>query len=186
MKKLVLLIIGASLLFLSCSPQSKISKDFNCKTPSFNNLEKVTDIKKLFSIDLPKTWKTNLFYDDVQSSIYTADTTKQLSETLLLDFTIINKNINFDTDFKLHQEQENLTKNLIKTTSKETILNNKPSYYTVSSGKKSNYNYKVCHIFIKINAQNFILVKAEIYGDSLINKRMCTAFSLIEKIKIIQ
>ncbi|KGL63512.1 hypothetical protein [Polaribacter sp. Hel1_85] len=182
-KKLFFLIV-ASLLFFSCSQQSKISKDFNCKTSSFKRLEEVKDIKKLFSIQIPKSWKTNLYYDDIQSSIYTADTTKQLTETLLLDITAINQNIKFDEAFKLKQEQENLSKKLIKTTSKETKILNKPSFYTISKGKKGKHNYQVCHFFIKTNEQKFILAKAEVYGDSLIKKRFCNALALIEKIKI--
>jgi len=183
MKKRIIL-IGASLLFFSCYQPSEISAEFNCKTSAFKNLEEVKDVKNLFSIQVPKTWKTNLFYDKIQSSIYTADTTKQLTETLLLDITIINKNIKFDAAFKLRNEQENLTKNLIKIKSKETSITNKPTYYTISKGKKGIYKYQVCHFFIKINEQNFILAKAEVYGDSLVNKRFCKAFDFIEQIKI--
>jgi len=186
MKKLLILIVPAFLLFFSCTHQSKIREEFNCKTAHFKNVEEVKDVKNLFSIEIPKTWNTNLFYDDLQSSIYTADTTKQLTESLLLDVTFINKSINFDTSFKLKQEQENLSKRLIKIASEETILLEKPSYYVISKGKKGKFEYQVCHFFIKTNEQNFILAKAEIYGDSLVNDRLCNAFALIEKIKLIQ
>ncbi|WP_157603733.1 hypothetical protein [Polaribacter atrinae] len=184
--KNIFLIMFASLLFFSCSQQSEISKQFNCTPTTFKNLEKVQDVKNLFSIEIPNTWKTNLYYDDLQSSIYTADTTKQLTESLLLDVTFINKNINFDTSFKLKQEQENLSKSLIKIKSEEITFLEKPTYFTVSKGKKGKFEYQVCHLFIKTNEQNFILAKAEIYGDSLVNKRVCDAFALLEKIKNIQ
>jgi len=184
--KNILFIITTSLLFFSCSNQTKISKYFNCETTNFKNLEEVKDVKNLFSIEIPKTWKTNLYYDDLQSSIYTADTTKQLTESLLLDVTFINKSINFDTTFKLERAKEDLSKNLIKIKSEETIFLEKPSYYTVSKGKKGKFDYQVCHVFIKVNEQNFILAKAEVYGDSLVNKRLCNAFELIKKIKNIQ
>lgn len=176
----------ASLLLFSCTNSSKISKDFNCETTNFNNLETVKDVKNFFTIELPKNWKTNLYYDDVQSSIYTADTTKQLTETLLLDVTYIKNAIHFNEDFKLKQEQESLAKNLIQTKAKETIFLENPAYYTISKGKKGTYKYQIFQTFIKINEQNFILAKAEVYGDSLINKRMCSAIALIEKIKINQ
>jgi hypothetical protein len=183
MKKFILL-ITASLLFFSCTQQSEISSDFNCKTSNFKNLEAVKDVKNLFSIQIPKTWKTNLFYDNLQSSIFTADTTKQLTETLLLDITIINKSLKFDTDFKLKQEKANLAKKLIIIKSKEISIINKPTYYTISKGKKGVFDYQVGHFFIKVNEQNFILAKAEVYGDSLVNERFCKAFSFIENIKL--
>lgn len=184
MNKLIIVLIVASSLFLSCAKKSEISKDFNCKTVNFKNLEEIKDVKNLFSVEIPKNWKTNLYYDDSQSSIYTADTTKQLTETLLLDITNISKNINFNASFKLKQEQESLSKKLIQVKSKETTIFNKPSYYTISKGKKRGYEYQVCHFFIKKNEQNFMLAKAEIYGDSIVNERLCNAFTLIEKIKL--
>lgn len=181
-----IVIIVASLLLFSCKNSSEIHTDFNCKTTDFKNLEKVDDIKNLFSVEIPKNWKTNLYYDALQSSIYSADTSKQLTETVLLDITFINKSINFNEDFKLEKEQESLKRKLIQVKNKETIILEKPSYYTVSKGTKSGFNYQVCEIFMKINNQNFILAKAEVYGDSLINKRICNAINLIEKIKINQ
>ncbi|WP_166387137.1 hypothetical protein [Polaribacter sp. 11A2H] len=184
--KNILFIILASLVFFSCSDQTKISKDFNCNPTTFKDLEEVKDVKNLFSLELPKSWKTNLYYDDIQSSIYTADTTKQLTESLLLDVTFINKSINFDTSFKLERAQEDVSKSLINIKSEETNFLEKPSYYTVSKGKKGKFDYQVCHVFIKINDQNFILAKAEVYGDSLVNKRLCNGLALMEKIKNIQ
>ena len=168
--KNILVIFTAIFLFYSCSQQSEISKRFNCKPINYQNLEVVKDVKNLFSIEIPKTWKTNLYYDTLQSSIYTADTTKQLTESLLLDVTYIQKNINFDTSFKFE----------------ETSFLEKPSYYTIYKKKKGAFDYQVCLLFIKLNKQNFILAKAEVYGDSVVNTRLCNAFALIEKIKIIQ
>jgi len=183
--RILLSFLTASLLFISCKKQSEIAVHFNCKN-TINNLEVIKDVKKIFSVEYPKHWKTNLFYDDIQTSIYTADTTKQLTETVLLDITFINQKINFNDSFKLKQEQESLSNNLIQTTSKEIMLLNKPSYYTVSKGKKGKFPYQICNIFIKIKNHNFIQAKTEIYGDSLVNERMCIGFTLIEKIKIHQ
>ena len=184
-KKISLLFVVCTLI-LTCTNRSKVSQIYNCKTSSFKQLEKLRDLKKLFSIELPKTWNTNFYYDSLQSSIYTADTTKQLTETLLLDITIIKQNIKFDNAFKIKQQHEDLSKNLIKIESEETALLKKPSYYKISKGKKGNYDYHVGHFFIKINEQHFIHAKAEVYGDSLINNRLCDGFELIGKIKLIE
>lgn len=174
----------ASLLFFSCQNQSEISKEFNCNSDSFNNLEVVGDMKNLFSVEIPKDWKTNLYQDEVQSSIFTADTTKQLTETILLDVTFIQNKIDFDDIFELQQEQEYLSKNLIKIKSKELKILDMSSLYMLFKGKKGKFNYQICNTFIKVNESNFIMAKAEVYGDSLVNQRFCKAFSLIENIKL--
>ena len=184
--KSFLIILTASLLFFSCQNQSELSKEFNCKKSTIENLETIKDVKNLFSVKFPKHWKTNLFYDNLQSSIYTADTTKQLTETMLLDVTLVKKEISFNDTFKLQKEQESLSKNLIQTKSKELSFLNKPSFYTISKGKKGKFSYQICNIYIKINNQNFIFAKAEVYGDSLVKQRLCKGFNLIEKIKIHQ
>ena len=107
-------ILIASLLLFSCQNKSELSKEFNCESTTFKDLETVDDVKNLFSIEIPKNWKTNLYKDEVQSSIFTADTTKQLTETVLLDVTFIQNKLKFDEAFLLQQEQEYLSKNLIK------------------------------------------------------------------------
>ena len=62
--------------YTSCK-SNKLSEEFKCSSPSFSNLEEITDFKKNFVMKLPKNWKTNLYYDEMVSSIYTADTTFQ-------------------------------------------------------------------------------------------------------------
>ena len=180
------LLLLTSILLFSCQKSSEMKSDFNCETRTFNHLEEVDDIKNLFSIAVPKDWKINLYQDEVQSSIFAADTTKQLTETVLLDVTFINNKINFDDAFLLKQEQENLTKSLIKIKSKKITLLKKPSIYIIYRGKKGEFPYATCHTYIKINDQNFIFAKTEVYGDSLVNQKFCNAFSLIENIKIHQ
>ena len=184
--KLFIKFLITSLLFVSCAKQSEVSKDFNCENISFSNLEKVNDFRNKFEIEIPKSWKTNLYYDKIQSSIYTADTTEQLTETVLLDVSYINDKINFNEDFILKQEQNHLSKNLIKTVSKNITFDDKPSFYAIYKGKKGRFLYQTCDFFIKINEEKFIHCKVEVYGDSLVNNRMCKAFILIEKIKIHQ
>ncbi len=185
-KNIYIIIIINFLLLISCQSKSAINNDFNCDKTLLKNLEKVEDVKELFSINLPKNWKVNLYNDEIQSSIFTADTTKQLTESVLLDVTFIQKSINFNDTFLLQQEQENLFKNLIKIKSKEFIFLKKPSIFIKYKGKKGEFSYQICNIFIKVNDENFILAKTEVYGDSIINHRFCQALSLIENINLNQ
>ena len=178
------IVLVAVLLFCSCHKSSEIRKEFNCENSTFNNLETVDDMKGLFSIDLPKNWKINLYQDEVQSSIFAADTTKQLTETVLLDVAFIQNKINFDDAFLLKQEQEYLSENLIKIKSKAITFQEKSALYMVFKGKKGVFEYQICNTFIKVNASNFIFAKTEVYGDSLVHKRFCDAFLLLENIKL--
>ncbi|MEZ7945845.1 MAG: hypothetical protein QMB73_07270, partial [Flavobacteriaceae bacterium] len=85
MKMIKYSIILLVVLLSSCATKPAFISEFNCVVESFSNLEKIEDVKKLFTVQYPDTWKTNLYYDKNQSSIFTADTTKQLKETMLLD-----------------------------------------------------------------------------------------------------
>ncbi|PWG04433.1 hypothetical protein [Polaribacter aquimarinus] len=166
--------------------QSELGKELQCKSFNFDNLELVKDVENKFSIAIPKNWKTNLYQDNLQSSIFFADTTKQLTATFLVDVSFIKNNLEINDLFKLKIEQENLKKKLIQINSKELIFLEKPTYILISKGIKSDYLYQKLQAFIKIDKNHFILAKAEVYGDSLTQNRLCKAISLIEKIKIIQ
>lgn len=183
MFKKTLFILILLVVIVSCGKKTSLSEKFNCNASFLSNLEIVEDVKNNFSIKLPKTWKTNLYFDDLQSSIYTADTTKQLTKSLLLDFSYIKKDIEFNTLFKLQQEQEGLAKKLILKDFQKTLFLGKESCYTISKGKKEKYPYLLFNLFIKENTSNFVFVKTEIYGDSLVNERICEAINIIEKIK---
>jgi len=177
---------GFLIVLVSCAKQSALQEEFNCSTETFNNLETVQDVHNLFSISLPKHWKTNLYEDALQSSIFSADTTKQLSETYLIDVSYVKNSINFDDLFKLKIEQNNLSKKLIQTKTKELLVMQKPSYLCVSKGKKATLIYQKLELYIKLNSTSFIQAKAEIYGDSLVNQKLCKAIQLIKQIKINQ
>jgi len=172
------------LISVSCTKQSQFSDEFQCKSSSLEYLETVKDARNVFSIPIPKNWNINLYEDALQSSVFAADTTKQLTESILIDVSYIKNDIQFDDVFKLKIEQENLSKNLIQKKSKEITVLGKPTYFVVSKGKKSTFSYQKLQAFIKIHQKDFILAKVEIYGDSLVENRFCKAFSLIEKIKI--
>ena len=180
----VIFVFIASLLLYSCNEQSTLKEDFNCKESFFSDLKKVKDVENNFSINLPTSWKTSVYTDEIQSSIYTADTTKQLTNAILLDVNYISNSIEINDIFKLKIEHENLSNKLIQKKAKEFTFLNKPSYYVISIGKKGKFRYKSLQIFTNLNKEQSLIVKAEIYGDSLVDERLCKAITLIEKIKI--
>ncbi|WP_334057749.1 hypothetical protein [Polaribacter sp. P097] len=184
MKKILILIIVISLQ--SCSKPFQPLEDFDCNTSVLKNLEEVEDSKNLFSLELPKDWETNLYQDQIQSSIFSADTSKNLTESILLDVSYINKELIINENFILKQEQEYLQKKLIMVENRVFNYNNTKAIYMIFKGKKNNLKYQICSIFIHLNSSNFVLAKIELYGDEAIAERRCKALSLIENIKLNQ
>jgi len=181
MKKITL-ILFVSILF-SCNSKSELYKELNCKSTPFSNLESIEDVKKLFTVQFPDNWKTNLYYDKSQSSIYTADTTKQLTETMLLDITHVSNTLRLNTDFIKKFKQNLVNQKLVETVSGERTFKNKEAYYSNAFGKKNGFDYQIMNLFIKINEKNYLHSKIEVYGDSLVNQRICNGLSLLEKTK---
>lgn len=173
----------AFIILLSSCNSNQISEDFNCETNSFSNLEPITDFKKTFSFKIPKKWKTNLYYDDAVSSIYTADTTISLTKTILIDASFIKNSVEIDTIFiqKVKTDNNKLALKQVKE-NKVTFLNN-DTYYNLAKGKKGKFQYHVLNVFSKVNT-GFLHLKTEIYGDSLVNERICKAVKLINNIQL--
>lgn len=180
MKKQYLLFILLGLL--ACN-SSELSKDFDCGFGTFSNLEEITDFKKNFKVELPKHWKTNLFYNELISSIYTADTTLNLTQTTIMDISFVLNPIDIDEDFISKIETDNKKMNLQAVKSKKITFLDKPSYYNLSKGKKGKYSYQILNVFTK-SATGFLHIKTEVYGDSLPSERICKAIKLIEKIEL--
>lgn len=180
MKKVLLLF----LIFLVSCNSSELSKEFTCTKTSFSNLETTSDIRNLFKVQLPKHWKTNLYYDNSQTSIYAADTTKSLTKSVLIDVTLVHNPLAFNDEFLQKTKNKELELQLQNLKAKEIYFLEKPSYLQHSKGKKGKYAYEIINLFSKVNSDNFLHSKIEVYGDSLVNERLCKAINLLEKIKI--
>ena len=181
MKKILLLVF---VCLSACESKLKIVRELNCDPTSYSNLEKVEDFKKLFTVEFPDHWKTNLYYDSLQSSVYTADTTRQLTETFLIDITHVDSKLILDDEGIQKFEESIKNQGFVTSDSYQFIFQDLPSFYTRAKGKKRGFTYEVCNLFIQTGDAKYVHVKTEVYGDSLVDQRICNAFSLIEKIKI--
>ncbi|CAM1333445.1 hypothetical protein [Tenacibaculum aestuariivivum] len=169
----------------SCNLSSKLSDEFPCKgVKPYTNLKKNEDIRKYFSMYFPKNWKVNLYYDDAKTSIYAADTTVNLTKTTLIDATLVHSTIFIDKTFCQKITDDNKKMGLTEIKTKNLQLLNKPSYYSYAKGKKANYSYHILNTFTKVNSSNFLHVKTEIYGNYLVEERVCKAIQLINKIQL--
>lgn len=175
--------ISLMMALTSCEQRSDLTKDFDCNV-ALSNLEGVTDFQNNFSMPIPKNWKVNLYYDNAQSSIYFADTTKQLTETTIIDVTFIKSKTNFDKAFLQNISTNYTNSNLTEEKNKEFTLRNYPSYYTKAKGMRNNFPYVICNVFINtVGDGKFIHAKIEVYGDSIVDQRLCRGISLLEDIR---
>jgi len=172
-------------LLISCNSSSTLKKEFPCesKIPTIN-LKTTTDVKSLFTVSLPENWNTNLFYDDGQTSIYAADTTVSLTKTIIIDASFIHAPIFLDNTFKQKITEDNKKMKLSELKTKDIKLLNKATYYSYAKGLKNKYPYHILNTFTKINSDNFFHTKTEIYGDSLVDERLCKAINYINKIQL--
>ncbi|MDB0615710.1 hypothetical protein PL372_09145 [Tenacibaculum dicentrarchi] len=179
---------SASLILLtSCNSSSDLKKDFTCKNDAFyqeNTLKEQQDFRKYFTTYFPENWKVNLYYDTKKTSIYAADTTVNLTKTTLIDVTLVHNTVYIDKTFAQKITADNKKMGLTELKTKHLQLFKKPSYYSYAQGKKGKYSYHILNTFTKINTDNFLHVKTEVYGDSLVTERFCKAIELIEKINL--
>ncbi len=180
--KSIIKIVFISVFIISCN-KTVLEQEFSCSSESFSSTTKrVTDVKKTFSIQIPSHWKTNLFYDKLQSSIYFADTTKQLTETVLIDITQLQIAYQFDDQFK-KQLRSNDSIYRLKSKSQNVFqFKNKNAYYATSIGKKGNFTYQILNIFVTQNNTSSFHLKTEVYGDLDVNNRFCKAIHTLNSI----
>lgn len=181
--KLTLRFLLISFICISCS-KSQLENEFSCSNKQYFSLKKTVDAKKQFSIEIPKHWKINLFYDTMQSSIYFADTTKQLTETIIIDVTQTSNRYQFNNQFIKFLNKNDSIKKLINYKQQQFKYKDKPAFYSISKGKKGKFSYQILNIFIQQNNNNSYHLKAEIYGDNKVNERFCKSLNILNTIQI--
>lgn len=159
-----------------------MAKDWNCDI-SVSNLETLDDVKGNFSIQVPKTWKTNFYYDEQQSAIISADTTKNLTETVMIDATHVIGKLSFNPEF-IQRFKSNLSQQkLVESTSYEFEFLNTPSYYSRALNATGKYPLEVVNIFLNTSKEDYLHATIKVYGDSLVNERLCLGLSLLENLQ---
>ena len=174
------------LLILGCSNQSEIGKKMNCSPTTSKNTKQITDFNKNFTLNIPSNWKTELYFDNYQSEIFTADTIKQLSETYILAASFNLGVLNFDSDFHRRKDSVLNVNNLKITDSGNQTFQSKPTFWYVTKGTKNNFDYHRFTVITKISENTYFSAYSEIYGDDNIEKRICESISLLESIQFLE
>ncbi|AOW19844.1 hypothetical protein [Urechidicola croceus] len=183
MKFKVSILLLFLITFTSCAKKTLLEQTINCSgSASINNSKVYKDIKKNFTIKIPKDWKTQFYYDNYQSDISSADTTKQLTKTFILNTSSKQGELILDRNFESTIKSKN--KYEIINSQFENILN-KPSYWYIAKGKKNNFEYQNLNLFIQTSVDTYLEIKTEVYGNENINERLCKAISIIKTIEFI-
>ncbi|OIQ37828.1 MAG: hypothetical protein BM563_07725 [Bacteroidetes bacterium MedPE-SWsnd-G1] len=182
MKNFLLLVILVSVFSTSCTKRLSLADELACKTiPSLQGTIEKKDFKNKFSIDIPKTWKHKGYYDDYQSSIFAADTIRELTKSFILDIAYKYSAINIDKEFSKEINKSN-SLNVLKFNME--IFKEKPSYWQVSKGIKNGYVLHEFQHFIQDKTFGYIEVKAEFYGEEMVDERLCEALEIINTIEL--
>lgn len=184
MKKLLLFLI-IILTMISCSNQSELSKKFNCGDSSSENTSSVADFKKNFRLKLPTFWKKDLYYNNFQSELFVADTTKQLTETFIIATSFNLGALNFDEVF--YQKNDSILKasDLQKLDSGSITFQSKPAYWYVAKGSKNKFKYQTFNLTVKLSENTYFNAYSEIYGEENIEERICKSIAIIETVEFL-
>ena len=185
--KYIYILIATLFIFTSCE-NNELKEQFECDAPThFTNTKEYKDVLSKFYIEIPKYWKTQLYYDEFQSDLYSADTTKQLSETYLIDITWHQGELNFDKEFKSNISKNLKGKGLLKVIKSGIVKFKKhDSYYNLSTGKNSELTYHYLQIYLKYKPDEYFTFTSKIYGDRNTNERVCASISIFNNIIFIK
>lgn len=183
MKKLLIFLLF--IIIFSCKKQSKLAINFNCNTKISAIKKEVTDFNKNFMLKIPKNWKTELYYNNFQSEIFTADTTKQLTETFILDVAYNQGNLELTPNYYNKIDSIFGSKNLTITSSKQIIFKSKPAYYYVAKGVKNNFPYQQLNLLVKTSENTYLSAYTEVYGTKNVIPRFCKSISILNSIRFL-
>lgn len=180
------ILIASIIFFYGCSNQSELSKNFNCQSSTLENTTQIFDFNKNFKLNIPVSWKTELYYDKYTSEIFTADTIKQLSDTFILDASYNLGEVIFNEEFFAKNNAIAGSENFEIIKSEISLFQSKESYWYVLKGTKNNFPYQQFNLTVKLSNNTYFNSYVEIYGDDNIDARICQAISILDNIEFLQ
>ena len=174
------------LAFCGCSKRSELSDIFNCKTKKLEDTKNISDFKKNFRLDIPISWKTELYYNSFQSEIFTADTTKQLTESFIFDVSFNLGELDFNDTFYKRTDSIITANNLQIIKSGNQPFQKMPAYWYLVKGTKKGFPFHQFNLMVKNSSNAYFSAYSEIYGDAHINERICESLGLLENIEFLE
>jgi hypothetical protein len=183
MKKFIFFI--ATIVFFSCSEKSELTAAFNCNVSNKDAKKTITDFRRNFEINIPTHWKTELFYNQSSSEIYSADTTKQLTNTYILDVSHQLGEINFDNHFIKKNDSVLKSKKLFKIKSNTLTFKQYPAFYYITQGTNKRFVVNRLNLLVKTSEHEYIAAYCEVYGNEQIEERFCDGISILNTLKLL-
>ena len=94
--------------------------------------------------------------------------------------------LNFDETFLFKTDSLLKVKNLTLIKSAESLFKDKPAYWYLVKGFKNGYPFHQFNLLVKNTANTYFSAYSEIYGDDLMDERLCSSISILENIEFLE
>ncbi|NNC70568.1 MAG: hypothetical protein HKN90_07100 [Flavobacteriaceae bacterium] len=186
MKNIILLLV-LIVTVISCK-KSDLKSEFNCKSSTIPyETKELRDVLKKFRATIPKNWNTQLYYDEYQSQLYSADTTRSLSEAYIVDISWHQGELVLDNSFDQKVKDTLAFKEkLSNITSAIGKFKNKPCYWNLSKGLSGNHEYHLLQVYIKTEPDEYFTFTTKVIGDQNVDQRLCESIAIYDQLEFIQ
>lgn len=170
---------------MSCNQKSSMQQEFDCSSSiDLLGLEKVNDFNKNFSIKVPNRWTKQLYYNNFESKIMVADSTKSLTKSYIFETSLIQGNLIIDKGFTDKKTNELIAQNQFSSIDfKEGKFKEMPCVWFSAEGKKNNFKYLLFQVYAKKNEKEYLEFTTKIFGTDEMTERLCESFHLMNSIQ---
>lgn len=181
-------LIALCILVLTSCGKNDLTSEFDCGSSSYSSeLKEYRDVLKKFRASVPASWKTQLYYDDFQSQLFSADTTKSLTETYVIDIAWHQGELALDEFFDQKVKDTLAIKDqLSNLKSSLSRFKDRPSYWNLSKGKMGQHNYHFLQVYVKTAPDEYFTLGTKVYGDQQVDERLCESIDLYQRMEFIE
>lgn len=173
-------------LFTSCE-ENLLTDTFKCdSTLSYKSTKKYTDVLKKYAVDIPEDWKTEMYFDEYRSEIFTADTTKELNNSYIMEFTRQLGEFDLDTVFVNHVNRSLLQSKIIPVKEGFGKFKGHPAYFNYAVGQQKGFNYYYLQLFVKTKSDEYYTLSSKIYGVENLDARFCESIHYMNSIEFVE
>ncbi|NIJ45513.1 hypothetical protein FHR24_001981 [Wenyingzhuangia heitensis] len=187
MKKLHYFIyLSCTILLFSCKKEPTIYDVIECNTSTnFNHSKTIRDVKNSFEITIGENWKRELYFDDYQSRIYAADTTRSFSSSFIIDITRFKGKIIIEEAFKNKISKQTLAKPRSFIINQGLITFNQNPAYAIYSFQKNTDSATYTIQCYMSNKDYYYLLSAQINGSKNLSHNSSEILEIFNSLKIL-